>query len=535
MHAIDIIVIIAYFLFVAAISVWSGRKKQDDTRAYFLANREAGWIAVGAALFASNISGEHFIGLAGSGAASGLAVGQFEWLACFILLILGWLFIPFYLKTGVFTMPEFLERRYNRGCRSYLSIISLVAYIFTKISVCVYAGSIVLKTVLGLNIWAGAVILVAATGIYTIVGGLRAVIYTELFQAFVLITGAVVLTALGVSAAGGLDALLNALPPSFFSVWRSLDHADFPWTGILFGAPILGVWYWCTDQMIVQRTLAAKNIDNAQRGTIFAGFLKILPVFILVLPGLAGRVLYPDVAPNEIYAKMVNTLLPVGVKGLVVAALLAAIMSSLASVFNSSSTLAVVDFYKHYRPEASEKQLVFAGRIATVVLVIVGVLWLPFIGIISSQLFVYLQSVQAYISPPIAAVFLAGILWKRANGRGALTALLVGFFLGAARFIGEILTKSGRTNFPPIISLTEINFLHFAAILFVISLATHVFVSLATAAPLPEKLEIFTAGAANPEYTRHRSGAYHLDIALSIILVAIIFTCWLIFSPIFFR
>lgn len=535
MHIIDIVVIIAYFAFVAAIGAWSGRKKQDDTKSYFLANREAGWVAVGAALFASNISGEHFIGLAGSGAASGLAVGQFEWLACFILLLLGWLFIPFYLRTGVFTMPEFLERRYNRGCRNYLSLISLVAYIFTKISVCVYAGGIVLKTVLGWNIWLGAIVLVVATGIYTIIGGLRAVIYTELFQAFVLIFGAIILTVFGINAAGGLSSLAHELPPSFFSVWRSFEHADFPWTGILLGAPILGVWYWCTDQMIVQRSLAAKNIDNAQRGTIFAGFLKILPVFILVLPGLAGRILYPDIAPNQIYATMVNTLLPVGIKGLVVAALLAAIMSSLASVFNSSSTLAIIDFYKHYRPDASEKQLVFAGKIATGILVVVGILWLPFIGIISDQLFVYLQSVQAYISPPIAAVFLAGILWKRANGRGAMTALLVGFILGAARFVGELMTKSGLTNFPPIVGLAGINFLHFAAILFAISLATIALVSLATGQPSPEKLEIFSAGRGDPEYTRHRSGAYRLDIALSIILALSILACWLIFSPIFFK
>jgi SSS family solute:Na+ symporter len=535
MNLIDIVIILGYFIFVASISWWSSRKKQDDTQSYFLANREAGWITIGVALFASNISGEHFIGLAGSGAASGLAVGQFEWLACFILILLGWLFVPFYLKTGVFTMPEFLERRYNRGCRNYLSAVSLIAYIFTKISVCVYAGAIVLKTILGWNIWFGAIILVLATGIYTIIGGLRAVIYTELFQAFVLIFGAVVLTVLGVSAAGGIGSLTQTLPASFFSVWRSFDHADFPWTGILFGAPILGVWYWCTDQMIVQRTLAARNIDHAQRGTIFAGFLKILPVFILVLPGLAGRVLYPDVAPDQMYAKMVNTLLPVGIKGLVVASLLAAIMSSLSAVFNSSSTLAVVDFYKHYRPQATEKQLVSAGRIATAVLVVVGILWLPFIGIISDQLFVYLQSVQAYISPPIAAVFLIGLLWKRGNGHGALSALLVGFVIGAFRFVGELLTKSGATTFEPIIKLSQINFLHFAAILFIISIITHFIVSLATGAPLPEKLEIFSAGSGNPEFMRHDTAAYKIDVALSFILAGIIILFWIIFSPIFFK
>ena len=535
MAAIDILIIVLYFVVIAAIGIWASRKSQKNTDAYFLAGHEVGWMAIGASLFASNISAEHFIGLAGSGASSGLAVGQFEWLACFILLLLGWLFVPFYLRTGVFTMPEFLERRYNRGCRTYLSVISLVAYIFTKVSVSVYAGAIVLKTVLGWNIWAGAILLIVATGLYTIVGGLRAVIYTDFVQAFILIGGAILLTIIGIDAVGGLSALKSHFAPSFFSVWQPLSNSDFPWTGILFGAPILGVWYWCTDQVIVQRTLAAKGIDAAQKATIFAGWLKILPVFILVLPGLAGGMLFPDVAPDHIYAKMVNTLLPVGVKGLVVAALLAAIMSSLSSVFNSSSTLAVIDFYKHWKPSASEKELVRAGQLATVVLVIVGILWLPFIGLISNQLFIYLQSVQAYISPPIAAVFLVGILWKGANGRGALTALLVGFGLGAFRFVGELLVKSGRVTGGPVASLVDIHFLHFAIILFIISILVQYFVSVSTGRPTKEKLSIFDKSEHHAASMVHRKSSYRLDIALSVLLAVVILTFWFIFSPIFFK
>jgi len=533
MSIIDTVVILLYFVIVAMISIWSSKKKQDDTRSYFLANREAPWFAVGAALFASNISGEHFVGLAGSGAASGVAVGQFEWLACFILLIMGWLFVPFYLRTGVFTMPEFLEKRYTRGCGNYLSIVSLLAYIFTKISVCVYAGSIVLNALLGIDIWVGAILLIVATGIYTIIGGLRAVIYTELFQAFILIGGAIILTAISIFKVGGFHSFFHTLPPSFFSVWKPMNHPDFPWTGILFGAPILGVWYWCTDQMIVQRTLAAKDIGHAQRGTIFAGFLKILPVFILVMPGIAGRMLFPDTKPDEIYAKMVNTLLPTGVKGIVVAALLAAIMSSLASVFNSSSTLAVVDFYKHYRKGASEKELVVAGKIATAMLVIIGILWLPFIGIISNQLFVYLQSVQAYISPPIAAVFLAGILWKRANGKGAITTLMVGFLLGASRFILELLVKSGRLTSKLFVYYANINFLHFAAILFLISIVVLVIISALTEKPSPEKLEIFEIKGGEEGYAF--AGSRKTNIALSILLAAVVLALWIIFSPLNFK
>lgn len=520
---------------IGGIGYWSSKKSQKDTQSYFLGGSGIGWMAIGASLFASNISAEHFIGLAGSGAKSGLAVGQFEWLACLILILLGWFFVPFYLSTGVFTMPEFLERRFNRGCRNYLSLISLVAYIFTKVSVAVYAGALVLKTVLGWqdkilgipSMYIGAFILILATGAYTIFGGLRAVIYTDFIQAFILIGGGVVLTVMAVTKVGGLGVMADQLAPSFWSVWQPVNHPDFPWTGILLGAPILGIWYWCTDQMIVQRTLAAKDVTDARRATIFAGYLKILPVFILVLPGLAGALLYPGVKPDQMYATMVNNLLPVGVKGLVVAALLAALMSSLSSVFNSSSTLAVMDFYKEYRPNASEKELVRAGQFATGILVVVGVLWLPFIGLMSEQLYVYLQSVQAYISPPIAVVFLVGLLWKRVNGKGALSALIGGFVLGAFRFIVELGVKGGWVTNDYLVKLAKINFLHYAIILFVISGAILVIVSLLTEKPPEEKLSMFKVE--RDEVTTHPSN--RINIALTILLVAIILLLWAIFSP----
>ena len=534
---LDALILVAYFVVVGLIGWWSSKRSQADSRAYFLGGGSIGWMAIGASLFASNISAEHFIGLAGSGAASGLAVGQFEWLACFILLILGWFFVPFYLRTGVFTMPEFLERRFNRGCRNYLSAVSLLAYVFTKVSVAVYAGALVLRTILGWNIYVGAVVLLAATGLYTVFGGLRAVIYTDFLQCFILIAGGVILTvvALGQPAVGGFAGLTEKLPASFFSVWKSLQDADFPWTGIVFGAPILGVWYWCTDQMIVQRTLAADDLKSARSATIFAGFLKILPVLILVLPGLAGRVLFPETAPNDMYAAMVDNLLPSGVKGLVVAALLAALMSSLSSVFNSSSTLAVMDFYHELRPSASEKELVRAGQVATVVLVVTGVLWLPFIGRMSDQLFVYLQSVQAYISPPIAVVFLLGLLWRRLNGPGALSALIAGFVFGALRFVAELGMKSGWGWVNGSAFLTfyaRINFLHFAVLLFFLSAGVFVAVSYLTRPPPDEKMKVFAVDtrqiAAAGLHDRFNAG-------LSILLGAIIVGFWIYFSPLFFR
>ncbi|MFQ5492376.1 MAG: sodium transporter, partial [Phycisphaerae bacterium] len=290
---------------------------------------------------------------------------------------------------------------------------------------------------------------------------------------------------------------------------------------------------WCTDQMIVQRSLAARNIPEARKATLLAGFLKILPVFILVLPGLAGKALFPDVLPDRMYATLVDNLLPAGIKGLVVAALLAALMSSLSSVFNSSSTLIVIDFYKRRRPDADEASLVRAGQIATAGLVVVGLLWVPFIGIMSNQLYVYLQSVQAYIAPPIAAVFLAGILWRRASGSAALTTLCVGFVLGAIRFIAELGTKAGWSTWQPAVQLARINFLHFAVILFVISLAILVVLSLMTAWPSAANLRIFS-DAVTRDLPRPRTGQ-RLQIAWSVLLVLIVLALWAYFSPWFFH
>ncbi len=536
LSVLDVLILVAYFVGVGVIGWWTGRRKNLDTKGYFLGGGSIGWMAIGASLFATNISAEHFIGLAGSGAASGLAVGQFEWLACFILLILGWFFVPFYLSTGVFTMPEFLERRFNRGCRNYLSAVSLLAYVFTKVSVAVYAGALVLRTILGWNMYVGAIVLLVATGIYTAFGGLRAVIYTDFIQAFILIAGGIILTliALHQPEIGGFAGLTQKLPASFFSVWKSVQDTDFPWTGIVFGAPILGIWYWCTDQVIVQRTLAADDLKTARRATIFAGFLKILPVFILVLPGLAGAMLFQGTSPDNMYATMVERLLPSGVKGLVVAALLAALMSSMSSVFNSSSTLAVMDFYRNLKPGASERELVAAGRVATVLLVVVGVLWLPFIGRMSNQLYVYLQSVQAYISPPIAVVFLFGLLWKRLNGHGALAALLTGFVFGAFRFVAELGMKSGWgwvTGSRLIQAYASINFLHFAVILFLISGVVLVVMSYVTPPPPAQKVEMFVPkqGAISA------SLADRVNTGLSILLGAIILALWVYFSPLVFK
>src|SRR5881394_4081372 len=384
---IDLVIIGVYFLLVFCIGFYFARKERTSTD-YFLASRDIGWFFIGASLFVSNISTEHFIGLSGTGASSGLAVGHFEWLACLILLILGWVFVPFYLRSNVFTMPQFLERRFSRSCAVYLAGISIIAYIFTKISVQLYAAAIVLERVVGWSPLTAAVILVIATGVYTIAGGLAAVIYTDLVQTLILLAGAIALTIIGLDKVGGFAGLRAAVPVDYFHMMKPATDGEFPWTGIFFGAPILGIWYWCTDQVIVQRVLSAKDQGHAKAGTIFAGFLKILPVFVLVLPGLIALGLYPElfhVVDGKItngdiaYPTMIVNLLPRGLVGLMIAALLAALMGAMSSVFNSASTMVTLDFYKKFRPAATESQLVNFGRATTALMVGLGILWVPFI------------------------------------------------------------------------------------------------------------------------------------------------------------
>lgn len=533
---IDLVVIGAYFVVILAIGYWAARREKLESADYFLAGRDVGWLAIGASLFASNIGSEHLVGLAGTGAASGLAVGHFEWLATLILLLLGWVFVPFYLRSGVYTMPEFLERRYNAASRWYLTTVSVIGYVLTKISVTLFAGGVVVRELTGLGLWTSAGVIVVLTGLYTVAGGLRAVIYTEVLQTFVLIFGSVVLLAMGLVAVGGWSGLEARMPADFFSMWKPADHPDFPWTGIVFGAPILGVWYWCTDQFIVQRVLAARNLDEARTGTIFAGFLKILPVFIFVLPGVIAAALYADVdaaASDQAFPALVTRLLPVGLKGLVIAGLLAALMSSLASVFNSCSTLLTWDFYRKLRPQASERQLVAVGRVATSVLVVLGLLWIPFMKYISSQLYIYLQSVQAYIAPPIAACFLLGLFFRRLNGTGAISALLSGFVLGALRLVLELRNgpaKDGLVDGSLWAFIAEINFLHFAVMLFVVCTAILVGVSALTAAPDAERIREITYGRAAAQPAERAPRRRRRQIALSLLLAATLGVLWTVFA-----
>ncbi|MEZ4702251.1 MAG: sodium:solute symporter [Rhodothermales bacterium] len=533
---LDWVIIAAYFVAVFAVAFGVGRKEkqgEQTSAGYFLAGRNAGWFVIGASLFASNIGAEHIIGLAGTGAASGVAVGQFEILASIILLLLGWVFVPFYLKSGVFTMPEFLERRYDKWSRGYLAGISIVGYILTKISITIAAGGIVFEALMGIDMWTGAILITLFTGIYTVFGGLRAVLYTDMLQMFVLIGGALTVTVVGLNEIGGWDNMYAAAGTGFFSVWKPMTDPDFPWTGIVFGAPILGVWYWCTDQFIVQRVLSAQNVDNARRGTIFGGLLKQLPLFIFVVPGIIAYVLAQS---GEIQLErsdaalptLIGVLLPAGLRGLVVAGLLAALMSSLSSVFNSCSTLIAWDIYKKWKPETPDHALVRVGQVATVLMVILGMAWIPFMGKISGQIFVYLQSVQGYIAPPIAAVFLMGILWKRVNARGAMASLLTGFVLGMGRLVAE-LSKDSLDGF--LFTFADINFLHFAAFLFVICVAVLVGVSLMTDPPPADKVHDLTfATVDHTTALPSDEGWRRRDLGFTMVLAVIVIAVWTYFT-----
>lgn len=460
------LVIALYFAIVFGIGIYHSRR-QRTAGEYFLAGHSIGWFAVGASLFSTNISSEHFIGLAGAGASDGLAVGCYEWAASFCLFLLGWLFVPYYLKSKVYTMPEFLERRFNSKCRWYLTIVSIVAYIFTKISVHLFAGAILMRSVLGWDYLTTSILLVLATGIYTIAGGLKAVIYTDLFQSFVLLTGAIVLTLIGLDRVGGFSGLRAALPPDFFHMIKPASNPVYPWTGTLFGTMILGVWYWCTDQTIVQKTLSAKDLENARKGSFFCAALKILPVFILVLPGLIAKALYPNtVTGDNAYPILVLRLLPKGLVGLMVAALLAALMSAMSSVLNSCSTLITMDIFRKTHPHASESRLVLTGRIATGVIVAIGILWVPLIKYLSNEIYQYLQSVQAYIAAPITAAFLVGVLWKRATGRAAFATLVTGGLLGAGRFLLDVMHDAFQVDLGAFNALVRFSFLNYGVIVF---------------------------------------------------------------------
>jgi len=531
---LDWIVLAAYFLGLGGIAVWVIRQKNETTEDYFLAGKDVGWFVIGASIFASNIGSEHVVGLAGTGAESGMPMAHYE-LHAWIVLLLGWLFLPFYMRSGAFTMPEFLEKRFDSKSRWFLSIFSIIGYVLTKVSVTIYAGGIVVSALLGLSFLTGAIITVVVTGAYTIFGGMRAVLYTEALQTVVLILGSLIITYMGLEAIGGWGELRATVGTEHFNMWKPASDPDFPWTGLVFGGAVVGIWYWCTDQYIVQRTLSAHGIEIGRRGAIFGAYLKILPIFIFLIPGIIafglkekGIIDYEK--SDQVFPTMVQYLLPAGLKGLVAGGLMAALMSSLASVFNSSSTLFTVDIFKKMYPDSTEKHLVKIGKYATAVVVVLGMLWIPVMQKIGGGvLYQYLQSVQSYIAPPITTVFLLGIFWKRVNAQGAIATLFFGLFMATLRIIAELVYMDSDTG-----SLVEgssgflatyasINFAHMAVFMFLACVVVCSVVSLMTKAPDYEKIQGLAFGTLTPEQKEENKGSYSKwDLVASGLLVAVV-------------
>ncbi|XP_021485047.1 sodium/glucose cotransporter 4 [Meriones unguiculatus] len=526
LHTYDIVVVVIYFVFVLAVGIWSSiRASRRTIGGYFLAGRSMTWWPIGASLMSSNVGSGLFIGLAGTGAAGGLAVGGFEWNATFLLLALGWIFVPVYIAAGVVTMPQYLKKRFGgQRIQVYMSVLSLILYIFTKISTDIFSGALFIQMALGWNLYLSTVILLVVTAVYTIAGGLTAVIYTDALQTVIMVGGALVLMFLGFRDVGwypGLQQLYRqAIPnvtvpnttchlprPDAFHMFRDPVNGDIPWPGLIFGLTVLATWCWCTDQVIVQRSLSAKSLSHAKGGSVLGGYLKILPMFFIVMPGMISRALYPDevacVDPdicqrvcgtrvgcsNIAYPKLVMALMPVGLRGLMIAVIMAALMSSLTSIFNSSSTLFAIDVWQRFRKQASEQELMVVGRLFIVFLVVVSILWIPIIQSSNSgQLFDYMQSITSYLAPPITALFLLAIFCKRVTEPGAFWGLMFGLVVGILRMVLEFSYSPpacGEEDRRPAV-LKDFHYLYFALLLCGLTAVIIVTISFFTE-PIPDE------------------------------------------------
>ena len=585
MATLDWLIILAYLGIVFGIAGWVFLRRKNTPDDYFLANRNLGWFIVGASIFASNIGSEHLVGLAGSGATDGVAMAHYE-LHAWCLLVLAWVFVPFYMRSRVYTMPEFLEKRFSPAARWVLSIISLVSYVLTKIAVGIFAGGIVFAALLPdlqvevfgtvwNSFWIGSVTVIILTGIYTVAGGMGAVAYTEALQTLILVIGSGLLTIFGLHHLGGWGGFREALDPDLFNLWKPLIPAgvegtwapvmeegrlawyfnrNYPWLGMLFCAPIIGLWYWTTDQYIVQRALGARNEQEARRGSIFAGVLKLLPVFIFIIPGMIALALartgqhtglsalvdsqgevIPEAA-QAAYPLLVTSILPMGVRGLVVAGLLAALMSSLAGVFNASSTLFTMDLYQKFNPLASQQKLVWVGRIATTVMVLIGLTWIPVIQG-ARGLYEYLQGVQSYLAPPIFTVFFLGVFWKRLNAKGCLAALVVGFFLGVFRLAVDTpvsLRLAGfEGGYAPGTFLWFVNniyFQYYSLFIFLVSVIVMVVVSYMTPQPSYERISGLTFATVTDEHRAESRASWDWrDVSGSAAVLILILLAYLYF------
>ena len=552
MQLLDWIVIGVFCCALIGIVLWVVSKKNNNSADYFLGGKDATWIAIGASIFASNIGSEHLIGLAGAGASSGMAMAHWE-IQGWMILLLGWVFVPFYTRSMVYTMPEFLERRYNTQSRTILSVISLISYVLTKVAVTVYAGGLVFQQVFGIEelwgidfFWIAAIGLVVITAIYTIFGGMKSVLYTSVLQTPILLLGSLIILVLGMKELGSWDQMLQLcdVKPSYegatgtmIHLMRSNTDPQYPWLGALIGSAVIGFWYWCTDQYIVQRVLSGKDEKEARRGTIFGAYLKLLPVFLFLIPGMIAFALHQKYAgeggflplladgmPNAdaAFPTLVAKILPAGVKGLVVCGILAALMSSLASLFNSSAMLFTIDFWKRLKPQTSEKSLVRIGQVATVVIVVLGILWIPIMRSVGNVLYNYLQDVQSVLAPGIAAAFLLGICWKRASAKGGMWGLLSGIIIGLTRLGAKVYYSNAvdaSDNWFKAV-FYDFNWLFFCGVMLIVCCLVVIVVSMITEAPDEKKIQGLVFGTSTPEQIEAtRKSWNHWDIIHTVIIL----------------
>ncbi len=573
-----------YFCILFGVAWWVISRGKDTADDYFLAGRNLGWWVIGASIFASNIGSEHIVGLAGSGAKDGVAMAHYE-LHAWCLLVLAWVFVPFYARSMVFTMPEFLERRFCVKSRYVLSIVSLITFVVTKIAVGIFAGGVVFGTLfpeVSLNVgfttlnsfWIGMISVILLTGLYTALGGMRAVAYNDAVQVVVLIVGSGLLTFYGLAQLGGWGELKRICGSEMFNLWKPLIPAgmegtwapvkepgriawyfntNFPWLGMAICAPVIGLWYWCTDQYIVQRALGAPNETIARRGSIFAAFLKLFPVYLFIIPGLicfalaksgqnqalADAMMGPNAGPNAsqgAFPLMVQHLLPPGLRGIVVAGLLSALMGSLAGVFNACSTLFTVDLYQKWKPQATQKQIVRTGRMATVAMVIIALMWIPVIEGANS-LYEYLQAVQGYLAPPIFVVFFFGVFFKRLNAQGCLWAIIVGFVLGGFRMLVDTPVtmklkgfEAGYENGSFLWIVNNINFQYFSILITLVSAVVMVVVSYMTSAPDYDKIKGLTYGTESEDDRAKTKASWNWkEVAASAVVMAFIIGAYVYF------
>jgi SSS family solute:Na+ symporter len=585
---LDWLMIACYFSILLGVAWWVVKRSKKTATDYFLAGRDLSWWVIGASIFASNIGSEHIVGLAGSGAKDGVAMAHYE-LHAWCLLVLAWVFVPFYMRSMVFTMPEFLERRFSVGSRYMLSIVSLITFVVTKIAVGIFAGGVVFSTLLPeINItlfghvfdsfWVGSILVIVLTGLYTMVGGMRAVAYNDAVQVVVLITGSALLTFYGLHVLGGWGKLKEICGPEMFNLWKPLNppgvvstwspviekaasgeitkqawyfNGNFPWLGMAICAPVIGLWYWCTDQYIVQRALGAPNQKVARQGSIFAAFLKLFPVYLFIIPGLicyalskSGKVPGLDIVSPDgtvsleqsqgAFPLMVKYMLPPGLRGIVVAGLLSALMGSLAGVFNACSTLFTVDIYEKLRPKASQEELVRMGRIATAVLVVIALLWIPVIKG-ANGLYNYLQSVQGYLAPPVFVVFFFGVFFKRLNAKGAFWSMMVGFGLGLFRMLVDTpISMKIKESYEPnsfLWVVNNINFQYFSVLITIVSAIVMIVVSYMTREPDYEKIKNLSFGTTTHEDRMATKNSWSWrEVASSLVVMAFIIGAYLYFT-----